>query len=407
MPETKRLYVTPTEFVEFQAPPNPKSLTQLVATREASVDFFSVISNLYLIDPDPILRRAGKDITALRELKSDAHVAAVSESRKAGVLSLRWELGGAGGERFRAIERAFARLDVERIMREILEAPLFGYQPLEVMWEAREGLLLPRDVVGKPPEWFRFGTQGELLFRTKRNSAGEPVPRMKFLVARRGATFANPYGEKALSKCFWPVTFQKGGIKFWASFTEKYGMPLAIAKLEPGASDEDMERSLDMLSNMVQDAVAAFRGEVELDVITPPQHGASVDIYERFINFNNAEISKAILGQTLTTELTGRTGSFAASRTHMEVRRDIVTMDRRLVESVMNTLITWIWELNFSPRDIASAPRFTFVEEGSIDRALAERDRILHSAGVRFTKGYFMRAYGLEEGDFELGEEGR
>jgi hypothetical protein len=47
---------------------------------------------------------------------------------------------------------------------------------------------------------------------------------------------------------------------------------------------------------------------------------------EKLIDKMNAEISKAILGQTLTTEI-GATGSYAASNTHMAVRQDIIDAD--------------------------------------------------------------------------------
>ena len=44
----------------------------------------------------------------------------------------------------------------------------------------------------------------------------------------------------------------------------------------------------------------------------------------------NSEISKAVLGQTLTTEI-GSTGSYAAANTHMAVRQDIIDADKNLL----------------------------------------------------------------------------
>ena len=41
-------------------------------------------------------------------------------------------------------------------------------------------------------------------------------------------------------------------------------------------------------------------------------------------------------------------------------------------------------------------------EEEDVDKNLAERDKILADAGVRFTKKYLMKAYGFEEEDIEI-----
>lgn len=110
-------------------------------------------------------------------------------------------------------------------------------------------------------------------------------------------------------------------------------------------------------------------------------------------------MSKAILGQTLTTELEN-TGSFAASKTHMDVRADILNGDKRLVEQTFNTLIRWIHKINF-PTSV-EIPKFSLFKEEDVDKELAERDRILTDAGVMFTKSYFMRTYGLDADDLSV-----
>jgi phage gp29-like protein len=57
-------------------------------------------------------------------------------------------------------------------------------------------------------------------------------------------------------------------------------------------------------------------------------------LWDRLIDLCNREISKAVLGQTLTTEV-GKTGSYAAGRVHGEVRQDLVEADGRAIEDVL------------------------------------------------------------------------
>lgn len=128
---------------------------------------------------------------------------------------------------------------------------------------------------------------------------------------------------------------------------------------------------------------------------------SSAEIYEKLIDKMNAEISKAILGQTLTTEI-GSAGSYAASNTHMAVRQDIIDADRKLVESVINQLIRWIYEINFSN---AVVPVFEMFAPEDVDLTLAQRDKILYDTGVKFTKEYFIKTYGLEDEDFDIRED--
>ena len=119
---------------------------------------------------------------------------------------------------------------------------------------------------------------------------------------------------------------------------------------------------------------------------------SSAAIYEQLIDKMNAEISKAILGQTLTTEI-GSTGSYAASNTHMGIRQDIIDSDKKLVEQTINQLIQWIYEINFSNAEI---PVFELYQEEDVDLALAQRDKILFDSGVKFTKEYFIKTYGFD-----------
>lgn len=102
--------------------------------------------------------------------------------------------------------------------------------------------------------------------------------------------------------------------------------------------------------------------------------------------------------------------------------RTIVDADRKLVESVINQLIQWIYEINFADcRQSAKrsgdtfnadnqepnqeVPVFEMYEPEDVDLTLAQRDKILSETGVKFTKEYFIKAYGLEEEDFDIRED--
>lgn len=399
--KTKGLWIDDKTFVRFS---ETSSLTGEIATRKTAIDFYSLA--MYLPNPDPVLKKQGKDITVYKELLTDAHLGGCVESRKSGVLSLEWSIdrGKAKSRQARMIQDVFESLDMENIISEILDAPLFGYQVLEVVWKTSGGYILPERIVGKPQRWFVFDEDNNLRFRTKTNINGEPVPERKFLLIQHNATYENPYGMPVLSRCFWPVTFKKGGMKFWVMFTEKYGMPFLIGKHPRGTSKEETDKLADMLEAMIQDAIAVIPDDSSVEIQEAGGKAASADIYNRLLDFCNAEVSKAILGQNLTTEVSG--GSYAATQAHMEVRKDIVDSDKKLVEKAFNQLIMWITELNFGS---SQPPVFSMWEEEDVDAALAERDvkltASMEKSGLRLSRRYYQKAYGLEDEDIEGGEQ--
>ena len=375
-----------------------KGLTDELATRKRALNFYS-LANI-LPDPDIVLRKQGKDMRIYKELLCDPHVFACVQSRKSGVLSLEWDInrGSDKDKNAELVEDLLKKLDIQKLMSDILDAAQFGFQPLEIMWKKdKSGYVLPEKVVAKPPAWFCFDDDNNLKFRTKENYYGEELPNKKFLLAQNNPTYNNPYGERTLSRCFWSVTFKKGGLKFWVVFTEKFGMPHLIGKHPRGATKAETDSLADMLEEMVQDAIAVIPDDSSVE-IQEANKTSSAEIYDKLIDKMNAEISKAILGQTLTTEI-GSSGSYAAANTHMQVRQDIIDADKKLVEGVINQLITWIYEINFSNAEI---PVFELYAPEDVDLTLAQRDKILSETGVKFTKDYFIKTYGLEDEDFDI-----
>jgi phage gp29-like protein len=397
--QRKGLYINPSTFVEF-ANATPDRGTD-IATRANSLDFYGM--SMYLPNPDPVLKKLGKSITVYRELLADPHVGSCVESRQAGVRSMLWEIdrGTSKSRQAKFITDMFDNLNIDQIITEILDGSLYGYQPIEITW-ANDGAAWSIGAIqGKPPEWFTYDPENHLRFLSRANPMlGQLLPELKFLVARHRASYANPYGDPVLSRCFWPVAFKKGGLKFWAKFTEKFGMPWIVGKHRKGASQEEKTNMLDMLEQMVQDGIAVIPEDASVDTLEAKGGTASVDIYKELLQFCNSEISKAIVGQTLTTEVVGN-GSYAASKTMADVRGDIVDSDKRMVESVVNELIGWIVKLNFG--DTADCPNFVLYQEGDVDLELSERDKNLTDGGrVKLTKKYYQRAYGLKDDEVEV-----
>ncbi|UTH73967.1 DUF935 domain-containing protein [Chromobacterium sp. IIBBL 290-4] len=390
--KAKGMWVSPTEFVQFGEP--RQSLSSQIATRSRSIDFYGL--GMYLPNPDPVLKALGKDIKVYRELRADAHIGGCIRRRKAAVKALEWGLDrGASKSRVaKSITDIFNDLNLSRIIGEMLDAMLYGYQPMEIMWGKVGSYLVPVDIVGKPADWFVYNEDNQLRLRTKQAPLkGEELPERKFLVPRQDASYDNPYGFADLSMCFWPTTFKKGGLKFWVQFTEKYGSPWLVGKHPRSASTQETDQLLDSLEAMVQDAVAVIPDDSSVEIKEAANGANNADVYERLLHFCRSEVSIALLGQNQTTEASSNRASAQAG---LEVTRDIRDGDKEVIEEALNQLVRWVCELNFNGGD---RPRFEMWEQEQVDEVQAGRDEKLTRAGAQLTPDYFKRAYNLQDGD--------
>lgn len=381
-----------------------KSLTSEIAVRQS----FDKIVNYWnmLPDPDPILKKIGKDITVYRELLTDPHLYSTVQQRKAGTLAMDWELQiqNAQQSEYDLIKNIFDNLNLENIIDQALNTSLFGFTVFEIIWQKQGSYLIPVRVEEKPQEWFYFDRQNQLMLKKSLLSLtfdGIPADPLKFILLQHKPTYMNPYGERVLSRCFWPVTFKRGGLKFWITFTEKYGQPFLIGKLPRGSAQTDIDTLLNSLENMIQDAVAVIPDDSSID-IQEAQKTSSSEIFQALMNFQNNEISKAILTQTLTTEVQDK-GTYAASSTMADMLERVINADKKIVEKLFNRLIDLIYQINFNS---VEQPKFILYKEEDVDKLLAERDQILVNTGIKFTKEYYIKSYNLTEEDFEIVGEG-
>jgi len=378
-----------------------KPLSEQIATRQRSIDFASILQTLP--NPDPVLKKRGQAISVYEDITYDSRVQAVASSRKAPVKAKEWIITGEEDVPENVLEfytEIFKTYNMTDIISEMLDSWVYGYKPFEILWKAVDGAIIPFKFIGKPPAWFKFDNDNNLRFLTSSNMiSGEEVPPSKFIVAKNQATYANPYGVATMSSCFWPVTFRRTGMRFFTQFIEKYGSPFLVGHAEEGAQEDRISEMADMLSNMVQDAVAVVPQNWDIKLLEAAEgKGKSDSLHQNYLDVMNTEIAMSVLGQNLSTEVQG--GSYAASKSHMTVRADIIESDTAIVENAFDELIKLTHPLNF-PIGVP-IPNFRLFSEEQVDKLRSERDLNLTKSGIRFNKNYYQRAYSLGEDEFEL-----
>lgn len=327
--------------------------------------------------------------------EKDLHYLAVLNTRKQAVAGLdpivRSASSSAEDERAAAMVREIlfdGSFSLDLAMTPILDAIGKGFSATEIIWDRSGPQWSVLELKWRDPRWFMFDwISGEqVLVRTLRTESGAqsdpstltgdrqngtahfsgnglvsgfqggiqpmtaPLAPYKFITHLSLAKSGLPIRGGLARAAGWAYLFKNYVLKDWVTFTEVFGQPLRIGKYHPGATETDKQLLLRAVSRIGTDA-AAIIPESMLIEFTEAHQGGSSELYRSFCEYLDAQVSKAVLGQTLTTEMPSSGGSRAAAEVHDSVRRDILAADARRLQATLNRdLVRPIVDLNLGPR---------------------------------------------------------
>ncbi len=112
-----------------------RRLSKQIATRQNSEEYYSSVLDTTLINPDPILKKLGKDIEVYEDLKYDSRCKAVIGQRKSAVLKREWDVTGKIQSEIDFHKDYLNKWDMPNIITETLDYFWYGYKPLEIVWD--------------------------------------------------------------------------------------------------------------------------------------------------------------------------------------------------------------------------------------------------------------------------------
>ncbi|MCB0743658.1 MAG: DUF935 family protein [Ignavibacteriae bacterium] len=334
---------------------------------------------------------------AYEDIMNDGHLQGLIRSRKSGTLSLDWDLQVDKVDKniSELIYQVFDSIDVYDLMDTILDARLFGMQPIELIWDNVDSKFIPVDVAGRPFQWFGFDSENNLRFLAEEaGEDGEECHPDKYLIPKNDASYSNPYGVGLLSMCYWNVYFKKHGKDYWAEFCEKFGAPWVIGNILNSSADDDIQEEVQAaLTNIISSNTMVKNETWELDV----QMGSvkqSGDTFEQFINDCKSENAVIFLGHEASTQSTA--GKLGNDQNALTAAERLIQEDKRLVQKTFNQLIKKICDYNFP--NATDIPYFVFFEEENLNVERVNRDKVIYDMGFDFKEEYIEKAYGFEKG---------
>ena len=285
------------------------------------------------------------------------------------------------------IKDEFKKIFNPDVVSQILETYLYGLNVFEINYKEKEGLVYPR-LVQRDFRQFKFNDTGEFVFNA--GGSERSIPPLKVIYALNRANFRKVYGDGLLKKLYFPVKMKNASLKFWFRFLEKFGSPWAIAK----TSYEPDEMAAEVQAMLSGDS-AVIDTDEEITLVQPT---SNVD-FTRLPAYLDNQISKAILGANLTSDV--KEGSYAAAKTHNEIREDLAANDGKILVFVMNKAISFFKEINGYNGEIYAK----LFDEDAPNTERAARDKTLYDMGFTPTKKYITSTYNIELDDNEQAQE--
>lgn len=124
---------------------------------------------------------------------------------------------------------------------------------------------------------------------------------------------------------------KKNALAFWDTFAEIFGMPMRIAKTTV-RDDKELAKMEKMMDSMGAELWGIFQQGTDIE-IKESTKGDAFNVYDRRIDRANSELSKLIIGQTMTIE---DGSSLSQSETHLKVFENLVESDCDMIRDIVN-----------------------------------------------------------------------
>lgn len=341
-------------------------------------------------------------LTLAEEIEErDAHYASVLGTRKRAVSGIKPIIEPASDSDddkkiAAAVLTLISRPAIKQGIATLLDAIGKGYAVAEIIWQTGP-TWEPVDLKWRDPRFFCFDrvSRSELRLRHEADLAdGIPLAPFKFVQHVPALKTGIPIRRGLARLVAWCYFFKAYTIKDWMALMEVFGLPLRLGRYDANAKDDDIEVLKAAVANLGSDAAAVVPKGMEIEFQQLSNLSGAHSLFERAADWFDAQVSKAVLGQTMTAD---DGSSLAQAQVHNEVRHDIQLADADELEiTLQRDLIRPYVDLNFGPQD--AYPRLSYpVRRPEDTEALARSVSMLVPVGLKVKAGELREKLGLSE----------
>lgn len=274
-------------------------------------------------------RRALYDI--YRDADADGHLSGCIRQRVGFVMAKSFKLVDASGNESEEALHCFDRSWFKQLCRLVLDSVYWGHSLIELGDVVQDGDgLKSYDCVRLIPRKHVIPEKGRVVIQQGdewKNGVDFRKPPFSDRLVEAG----QPDSLGLLLKAAQHTIPKKNMLAFWDTFGEIFGMPMRIAKT---ASRDG--REIERLNRMLVDAGASQTAVMPLDTeleFVESTRGDAYNVYNQRVDRANSELSKLIIGQTMTIE---DGSSLSQSLTHLQVFQNLVEEDADMLRDTVN-----------------------------------------------------------------------
>lgn len=216
-----------------------------------------------------------------------------------------------------------------------MESKLCGFHFNQIMYDYRDGMYWPAELLEYSNLDLRKKNRKLELYEKGRVVELAPYKFISIL-----------YRRPTLHTLLKYYIFYSYALNNWAQFTETYGKPIRVGKYDSQITAEELSTLKAAIKALGTDQGVVISKETEIEFIDYASKDKSQNLYETLCKFVTDRITRAILGQTLSTQ-EGDTGSYAQAKVHNEVRKDIAEEDIADLRRFLNVICGYADAVNF------------------------------------------------------------
>jgi phage gp29-like protein len=352
----------------------------LTQAKRFGIDIADVIQSVRAFENVDYSRRY-KLYDLYSDILMDPHLTSVIEKRILSVLSSNIDFRREG-KPDKAISEQIRSPWFRRAIRDIMEAQFWGFS---LMQFRREGQWVNYDLVPRK----HADPIRRIILRQQTDITGIAFDEFSDLL------FVGAKDDLGLLAKATPwVIYKRNTTIDWAQFSEVFGMPIREYVYETDDT-EARQQCINEARNTESLAVIIHSSDSKVNLLASGNKTGSAEIYERLCERCNSEISKLMLGNTLTTEAS-QTGTQALGTIHNKVEERIAQADRRYVLDILNYDMIDIF---ISMGINTAGGEFCFPEPKSMDlQNKANMLTRLHSEfGLPISDDYLYEEFGIEK----------
>lgn len=272
-------------------------------------------------------------IRVYKDIEIDAHLSALMQTIRLKVIANKFAVYDENDELDEDATVLFQKKWFRVVTREIVDSKFYGFSLIQLgnlVGGAFDGAeLVPREYVVQQ----RGGVKRSI------SNTADLIPFDDRKYKNWLVPVGKPYDLGLLDKAAPLVIKKKEVVSAWSEAAELFGIPLRIGKTDIN-NNESRENMEDMLENMGEAAWGVFDTEDSIELVTTSKSDIS-NMYDKFIERINSELSKLILLQTGSTDEKAHVG---AANVHENTLKDLIEAFILDVEDVANEVLIPICE---------------------------------------------------------------